>query len=100
VAGRPRCACAAIFGAGGRRSFRWRFPSPEHQVSFFTSFYGPAHRAAATLSTDRAAELKTEMLDVVKRFNVSGDETLVLRMDYLEAVIHAPAERVQPARAE
>jgi SAM-dependent methyltransferase len=72
------------------RSFRWRFPSAEHQVEFFTTFYGPTNRAVATVGADRAAALKAEMLDVVKRFNVSDDDTLVLRMDYLEAVIHKP----------
>jgi hypothetical protein len=30
------------------------------------------------------------MLELAKRFNVA-DDTLVLRMDYLEAVIHKPA---------
>jgi SAM-dependent methyltransferase len=74
-----------------RRDFRWRFRSPEHQVEFFTAFYGPTNRAAATLPADRAAEFKAEMLDVVKRFNVSGDHTLVLRMDYLEPVIRKPS---------
>jgi len=77
-----------------RRSFRWRFPSPGHQVEFFTTFYGPTNRAAAALPADRAAELKAEMLDVVKRFNVADDETLVLRMDYLEAVIHKPTTTI------
>ena len=73
-----------------RRSFRWRFPSPEHQVDFFTTFYGPSHRAVTTLAPDRAASLRADMLDVVRRFDVSGDDTLVLRMDYLEAVIQKP----------
>jgi hypothetical protein len=31
------------------------------------------------------------MLELAKRFNVADDDTLVLRMDYLEAVIHKPA---------
>jgi SAM-dependent methyltransferase len=74
-----------------RRSFRWRFPSAEHQVEFFTTFYGPTNRAAAAVAADRAADLRADMLEVVKRFNVSGDDTLVLRMDYLEAVIHKSA---------
>jgi SAM-dependent methyltransferase len=71
-----------------QRDFRWRFPSAEHQVDFLTTFYGPVNRAVATLPADRADSLKAEMLDTVKRFNVSDDDTLVLRMDYLEAVIH------------
>ncbi|MER7458022.1 class I SAM-dependent methyltransferase [Micromonospora sp. NPDC126480] len=74
-----------------RRSFRWRFPSIEHQVQFFAEFYGPTNRAVATLGTDRAAELKADMVELTRRFNTSGDDTLVLRMDYLEAVVQKPA---------
>jgi SAM-dependent methyltransferase len=87
-----------LFGAEAdisapQRSFRWRFPSPEHQVEFFTTFYGPTNRALAAVAPDRAEAFKADMLDVVKRYNVSDDDTLVLRMDYLEAIIHKPAER-------
>jgi hypothetical protein len=60
-------------------------------VQFFTTFYGPVHRAAATLADDRAADLEAEMLEAVKGFNLADDDTLVLRMDYLEAVIRKPA---------
>ena len=74
-----------------RRSFPWRFRSAEHQVEFFATFYGPTVRAVAALG-DRADDLKAEMLEAVRRFDVSEDgDTLVLRMDYLEAVIHKPA---------
>ncbi len=81
--GRPSRRRGAASCGGSRRPSTRRSSSPR--------FYGPANRAAAALAADRAAELKAEMLDVVKRFNVSGDETLVLRMDYLEAVIQRPA---------
>jgi len=73
-----------------RRSFRWRFPSAAHQAAFFATFYGPTNRAVAALDAERADALRAEMVEVVERFNVSGDETLVLRMDYLEAVIRKP----------
>jgi SAM-dependent methyltransferase len=74
-----------------RRSFLWRFPSPEHQAEFFATFYGPANRALAALGGDGASALKAEMVETVRRFNVSDDHTLVLRMDHLEAVIRRPA---------
>jgi SAM-dependent methyltransferase len=74
-----------------RRSFGWRFPSAEHQVEFFASFYGPANRAVAAVPADRASDLKAEMWEAVRRFDVSDDDTLVLRMDYLEPVIRKPA---------
>ena len=76
-----------------RRSFRWRFPSAEHQAEFFAAFYGPTNRALAALGADGAAALKAEMVETVRRFDVSDDDTLVLRMDYLEAVIGKPATR-------
>jgi hypothetical protein len=74
-----------------RRSFLWRFPSPEHQAEFFATFYGPTNRALAALGGDGASALKAEMVETVRRFNVSDDHTLVLRMDHLEAVIRRPA---------
>jgi hypothetical protein len=46
----------------------------------------------ATLGADRAAALKADMLAAARSFDTSEDgDTLVLRMDYLEAVIHKPA---------
>jgi SAM-dependent methyltransferase len=78
--------------AAPRRQFLWRFPSAEHQADFFATFYGPTTKALSTLDADRAAAMKADMVEVVGRFNVSDDNTLVLRMDYLEAVIRkAPA---------
>jgi SAM-dependent methyltransferase len=74
-----------------RRSFLWRFPSAEHQVEFFATFYGPTAKTLDALGPGRAGSLRADMLDVAKRFDVSDDATLVLRMDYLEAVIHKPA---------
>jgi hypothetical protein len=72
-----------------RRSFLWRFPSAEQQVDFFTTFYGPTNKALAALGPDHA--LKAEMPELARRFNVSDDDTLVLRMDYLEPIIRKPA---------
>jgi SAM-dependent methyltransferase len=85
-----------LFGPGvsisaPRRSFLWRFPSAEHQVEFFATFYGPTVKTLAAVG-DRAAALRADMLEAAWRFDVSEDgDTLVLRMDYLEAVIHKPA---------
>ncbi|WSG47989.1 methyltransferase domain-containing protein [Dactylosporangium sp. NBC_01737] len=76
-----------------RREFLWRFPSAEHQAEFFATFYGPVTRTLAALDEERAATLKAEMVEIAERHNVAGDGTLVLRMDYLEAVIRKPADR-------
>ena len=74
-----------------RRTFLWRFPSAEHQAEYFATFYGPTNKALAALGADRAAALKADMVEVARSFDVSDDDTLVLRQDYLEAVIRKPA---------
>jgi SAM-dependent methyltransferase len=76
-----------------RRSFLWRFPSAEHQVAYFGAFHDPTAEALAALGPDRALALKAELLELAGRFDVSEDETLVLRLDYLEAVVRAPLWR-------
>lgn len=76
-----------------RRSFLWRFPTAEHQVEFLATFHGPTVDALEALGPDGAEALKARMLEAARRFDVSDDETLVLRMDYLEMVVHRPAWR-------
>jgi ubiquinone/menaquinone biosynthesis C-methylase UbiE len=39
----------------------------------------------------RTADLKADMVKVARSFDDSDDDTLVLRQEYLEAVIHKPA---------
>jgi hypothetical protein len=73
-----------------RRSFLWRFPSAEHQVAFLASFHAPTAEALQALEPDRADALKAELLEAARRFDVSEDDTLVLRLDYLEAVVRKP----------
>jgi hypothetical protein len=74
-----------------RRSFLWRFPSAAHQVEFFATFDGPTVAALQALEPFGAGALKAEMLELARRFDVSEDGTLVLRLDYLEVVVHRPA---------
>jgi SAM-dependent methyltransferase len=73
-----------------RRSFLWRFPSAEHQMAYFGAFHDPTAGALLALGPDRALALKAELLELAGRFDVSEDETLVLQLDYLEAVVHKP----------
>jgi len=59
-------------------------------VAFFAGFHGPTVEALRALGPDRAGALKAEMLEVARRFDVSEDDTLVLRLDYLEVVVRKP----------
>ena len=76
-----------------RRSFLWRFPSAEHQVAYLGTFHDPTAEALLALGPDRALALKAELLELAGRFDVSDDETLVLQLDYLEAVVRKPRWR-------
>jgi SAM-dependent methyltransferase len=73
-----------------RRSFLWRFPSAEHQVEYLGSFHDPTVKALQALEPEGADALKAELLEVARCFDVSEDDTLVLRVDYLEAVVRKP----------
>jgi SAM-dependent methyltransferase len=76
-----------------RRSLLWRFPSAGHQVEFLARFHGPTAGALQALGPHRGGALKAELLEVARRFDVSEDDTLLLRLDYLEVVIRKPAWR-------
>ena len=76
-----------------RRSLLWRFPSAEHQVEFLAGSHGPTAEALQALGPDRSGALRAELLAVARRFDVSEDDTLVLRLDYLEVVARKPAWR-------
>jgi hypothetical protein len=73
-----------------RRSLLWRFPSAGHQVEFLAGFHGPTAAALQALGPDRGGALKAEL---ARRFDVSEDDTLLLRLDYLELVVRTPAWR-------
>jgi hypothetical protein len=73
-----------------RRSFLWRFPSAEHQVEFLASFHDPTAMAMQALGPGQAGALKAELLVLARRFDVSEGDSLVLRLDYLEAVVRKP----------
>jgi SAM-dependent methyltransferase len=76
-----------------RRSFLWRFLSAEHQAAYVGSFHDPTVKALRALAPDRAGALRAELLELARRFDVSEDDTLVLQLDYLEAVVRKPAWR-------
>lgn len=69
-----------------RKTFLFRFLSPEHHVEFFARHYGPTLKAFEAVGEAGHAALRADILETARRFNRSGDETLVLAMDYLEVV--------------
>lgn len=69
-----------------RRSFVFRFRSPQHYVDFHRANYGPALKAFEALDLPGQESLAREMADLVHRFNRADDGTAVWPSDYLEVV--------------
>jgi len=71
-----------------RRYFVFRYRSPEHWLQVFRGYYGPVLKAFAALPPQQQALLEEDLLQLVGQFNRSGDATMVVPSEYLEAVIH------------
>jgi ubiquinone/menaquinone biosynthesis C-methylase UbiE len=84
----------SLFGAAASdihttpRDFMFRYQSPEHWVDVFRRWYGPVLKAFEALP-DHAGKhrLAQDLLSLVRRFNRSGDSTMVVPAEYLEVVI-------------
>ena len=69
------------------RDFVFRYRSPEHWLEVFKTYYGPLLKAFATLDAPAQAKLTADVMDLVRRFNRSGDDSMVVPSEYLEIVI-------------
>jgi ubiquinone/menaquinone biosynthesis C-methylase UbiE len=69
------------------RDFVFRYRSPEHWVEVFRTWYGPVHKAFASLSPDAQQRLEQDLISLINDFNSSGDSTMVVPSEYLEVVV-------------
>ena len=69
-----------------QHSFVWRYPSAEYFVAYMRDYYGPLSKAFEALDEERQQGLQRDLVDLVRRYNRSGDETAVWPGDYLEVV--------------
>jgi SAM-dependent methyltransferase len=81
-----------LFGEGvsslqtTRRTYNIRYPSAEHWVEWFRGYYGPTVRAFGALDAEGQDALARDLEELLEDWNTSGDGTLVVSSDYLEAV--------------
>ena len=69
------------------RMFVFRYRSPQHWLDVFKTFYGPMLKAFAALDATAQDALRRDLLDLVRDFNRSGDDTMAVPSEYLEVVI-------------
>jgi SAM-dependent methyltransferase len=60
-----------------RRSYSFRYRSPEHFVDFFEAYYGPTHKAFAALDDQGRAALRADIVVLVRRYDRLGDGAAV-----------------------
>ena len=88
-----RARLAEMFGSATSeikaetRHFNFRYRSPKHFLDVFETYYGPIHRAFASLDQQRQTELKNDLHALISRMNRANDGTMVVPSEYLEVVI-------------
>ena len=69
-----------------RRSFAFRYRSAQHFVDYFRGYYGPSLKAFEALDAEGKESLERDLIELIGRFNSSGDETVVVPSDYFEVI--------------
>jgi hypothetical protein len=70
-----------------RKMFNFRYASAAHMIQVFRDYYGPVHKAFGALDAAGQQALEQDLTSLLERFNTSGDASLVVPAEYLEAVI-------------
>jgi ubiquinone/menaquinone biosynthesis C-methylase UbiE len=70
-----------------QRNFMFRYRSTQHWIDVFKTYYGPLLKTFGALDPQAQAALTDDLFALIKRFNRSGDKTMVVPSEYLEVVI-------------
>jgi ubiquinone/menaquinone biosynthesis C-methylase UbiE len=70
-----------------KRSFVFRYRSPEHFIDVFRTWYGPVLKAFGTLDAKGQLALHADLVALIAKFNRSADGTMIVPSEYLEVVI-------------
>ncbi|RZA36894.1 MAG: class I SAM-dependent methyltransferase [Lysobacteraceae bacterium] len=82
-----------LFGAHAQRiaitarEFNFRYRSPAHFIEVLRTWYGPVHKAFASLPPAQAAELESDLSSLMGRLNRAAADSLVVPSEYLEIVV-------------
>lgn len=70
-----------------RRNYLFDYPfSPEDVVEFFRLYYGPTHRAFASLDEAAAGRLRRDLVELWSTANRGNGEITIVEAEYLEVV--------------
>lgn len=67
-----------------RRIYPFKYPfSPEQAVEFFFTYYGPTHRALASLDAEKGTALRRDLEQLWRKHNQASDDTVSFGAEYL-----------------
>lgn len=69
------------------RYFNFRYRSPQHFLEIFRAYYGPLLKAFEALTEPDRKGLSCDIIDLIERYNISGDNTMVVPSEYLEVIL-------------
>ena len=81
------------FGAEGTlliaksRHFFFRYHSAQHFVAVFREFYGPMLKAFEALDATGKKALERDIIELIGRFNQTGEASMVVPSEYLQVVV-------------
>ena len=67
--------------------FTFRYRSAAHFIDVFRTWYGPVHKAFASLPADKGEALERDLTELLNGMNRGGTRSLVVPGEYLEIVI-------------
>jgi ubiquinone/menaquinone biosynthesis C-methylase UbiE len=70
-----------------RRTYVFRYRSPEDFLQYWRTFYGPTMKAFEAVGEAGRDSLQTDLLNLIARFNRAEDGTMIVPTEYLETVI-------------
>jgi len=70
-----------------RRSFVFRYRSPQHWFDTFRTYYGPMQKAFIAVGADKQASFSADVIKLVQHFNRATDGSMVVPSEYLEVVL-------------
>jgi ubiquinone/menaquinone biosynthesis C-methylase UbiE len=70
-----------------RRTYVFRYRSPEDFLRYWRTFYGPTMKAFEAVGESGRDSLQTDLLNLIAKFNRAEDGTMIVPTEYLETVI-------------
>ncbi|EEE36080.1 methyltransferase type 11 [Rhodobacteraceae bacterium KLH11] len=70
-----------------RKNFMFRYRSAEHFMEYFRTFYGPMQKAFEALDTAGQDALRSDIMALIAKFDISTNDSLCISSEYAEIVL-------------